>query len=124
MYVVHELIRVVHEKKKKHLYACFVDLKKAFDLVLRSLLKVRLLEYGVWGRVYDAYTAMYERPRCVVRVNRELTDSFDSLYRVYPGDFYLKSNPVQLLHKSPAERTQEARCGSKTDTQHGESGSF
>lgn len=36
--------------------------------------------------MYKAYKAVYERPCCMVRVNRELTQSFDNLYGVRQGD--------------------------------------
>ena len=53
----------------KDLYACFVDLEKAYDRVPRDKLWKVLQEYGVNGQLLRAIKSFYCRPEVCVRVN-------------------------------------------------------
>ena len=53
----------------KELFACFVDLEKAFDRVPRDKLWKVLREYGVNGQLLYAINLFYCRPEVYVRVN-------------------------------------------------------
>ena len=46
----------VYLSKRKRLYCCFVDYKKAFDTVNRSKLWTKLLLSGISGRILDVKT--------------------------------------------------------------------
>ena len=53
----------------KDLFACFVDLEKAYDRVPRDKLWKVLQEYGVNGQLLRAIKSFYCRPEVCVRVN-------------------------------------------------------
>ena len=53
----------------KDLFACFVDLEKAYDRVPRDKLWKVLQEYGVNGQLLRAIKSFYSRPEVCVRVN-------------------------------------------------------
>ena len=53
----------------KDLFACFVDLEKAYDRVPRDKLWKVLQEYGVDGQLLRAIKSFYCRPEVCVRVN-------------------------------------------------------
>ena len=56
--------------EKKKLYACFVDIKKAYDCTSRELLFYRLLtEYGIGGNFLQILNKMYENHEVYVKVS-------------------------------------------------------
>ena len=60
----------------KDLFACFVDLEKAFDRVPRDKLWKVLREYGVDGQLLRAIKSFYCRPEDCVRVNGKQSKPF------------------------------------------------
>ena len=70
---------------KRPVYACFIDAKKAFDRVNRTLLQYRLLCLGVTGRMYNAIKSLYQNVTSCVRINGYYTDWFDVAIGVKQG---------------------------------------
>ena len=62
--------------KKKPLYVCFVDFKKALDKVFHLILWKKLISYGVGGRFLDTIRSMYSNVKSRVRSNSGLTKLF------------------------------------------------
>ena len=60
----------------KDLFACFVDLEKAYDRVPRDKLCKVLREYGVNGQLLRGIRSFYCRPEIYVRVNGKQSKSF------------------------------------------------
>ena len=60
----------------KDLFACFVDLKKAYDRVPRDKLWKVLQEYGVNAQLLRAIKSFYCRPEVCVRVNGKQSKPF------------------------------------------------
>ena len=57
-------------KKKEKLYACFVDVKKAYDCTSRELLWYKLMtEYGVGGNFLKTLQSMYDGHEVYVRLS-------------------------------------------------------
>ena len=48
--------------KRKRLYCCFVDYKKAFDTINRPTLWSKMLASGISGILFDIIKNMYEKP--------------------------------------------------------------
>ena len=69
-----------------NIFACYVDFRKAFDLVSRDLLLFRLLEYGVNGNFYNTIKCIYTKSTCAVRVNDSVTNWFSADQGVKQGD--------------------------------------
>ena len=67
-------------------FLAFVDYKKAFDSVDRSLLLYKLLGIGIFGKFYNAISAMFHNPRARVIFNEFSTDYFDCPIGVKQGD--------------------------------------
>ena len=61
----------------KDVYACFVDLEKAYDRVPRDKLWAVLLEYGVNGQLLSAIKSLYKQSTVYVRVNGKETKPFN-----------------------------------------------
>ena len=60
----------------KDLFACFVDLEKAYDRVPRDKLWKVLLEYGIDGQLLRAIKSFYCRPEVCVWVNGKQSKPF------------------------------------------------
>ena len=72
-------------KKKKYLYACFVDFRKAFDLVNRKALLYKLKRYNIKGNFLNVLESMYEEVRFSVKLGNTATPSFISSVGVKQG---------------------------------------
>ena len=70
--VIHHTINV----KKKPLYVCFIDFKKAFDKVSHALLWQKLVNYGIDGKFINIIKSMYSKVKSCVRSNDGLTEFF------------------------------------------------
>ena len=72
--------------KKLRLYACFVDLWKAYDSVLRALLLERLAAVGVHGNLMQALGNMYWEVSLQTKMHQKLGKPFLSTTGVKQGD--------------------------------------
>ena len=71
--VIKYLIDKIVKGQKKKLYACFVDVKKAYDCTNREILFHKLLmDYGVGGNFLRVLQSMYDNAEVFVRVNEGL----------------------------------------------------
>ena len=85
---LHSLMNLVKEKidKNKPVYVCYVDFKKAFDLVDRDLLLVRLNEIGIKGRLLVTIQSLYKETTSSMCLNGMLTDWFSITYSIKQGN--------------------------------------
>lgn len=73
-------------------YACFIDIKKAYDTVWHAGLKQKLLGYGISGRMYSAICSLYEGCESTIRLGGLLG---------YTGFFPIKTGVRQGCILSP-----------------------
>ena len=107
IFIIQSLINKAINKKKK-LYACFIDLKRAFDSVYRNGLWYKMIKNGIDGKVLDLIRSIYsEVMSCVKNINT-FSDFFKSdvglmqgevlspfLFSLFINDLeiYLQQNP-------------------------------
>ena len=72
--------------KDGRVYACFVDFQKAFDTVIHTGIKIKLLKTGVGTLFYNIIKRMYEISQSRVKVNNRVTDFFPIQLGVKQGD--------------------------------------
>ena len=77
------LQKAAHSKRK--LYCCFVDFKKAFDLVPRDALWNVLKRRGMSGRVLASLQSMYAADKACVFTSEGLSNLFDCSIGVKQG---------------------------------------
>lgn len=76
IFTLHAVVEKQLSQNKK-LYAAYIDFRKAYDSVNRSLLWVVLHEAGVKGKMLDILRNMYENVKACVRCDDgKCTDSF------------------------------------------------
>jgi hypothetical protein len=76
LFILRTLIEQARFQKKK-LYTCFVDFKKAFDIVPRDLLWQVLEGLGISGRILECLRSMYcQDQACLHHPEEEFTPTF------------------------------------------------
>ena len=82
------LRRIIEEVKRNNLTAvlCFIDFKKAFDSINRSMMLKILKAYGVPPNLLRATEAMYKGTRAKVVTPDGISEEFDILAGVQQGD--------------------------------------
>ena len=63
--------------KKARLYACFVDLRKAFDTVCRDLLLHKITCLGISGNFFNCLTDMYRNSIAHIKISKLLSPNID-----------------------------------------------
>ena len=63
----------------------FVDFKKAYDSIDRTLLWAKRDHVGVKGKMCSAIKSLYEQIKCVVRINGFHTELFEVQTRLRQG---------------------------------------
>lgn len=89
-----ETIRLNTGSPKSKVFACFFDMRRAFDEVDRNLLLRRLQNVGVNGNMYRAMAAIYNNPMCKVKLGESgvFTDWIVSNYGTLQGDVISPKN--------------------------------
>ena len=84
-FVLKSLINL-YLRKKKRLYCCFIDYKKAFDSVPRLELWKKLLAVGIDGKIFQLIKNMYSRAKSCVALNGCLSEYFPCQVGVRQGE--------------------------------------
>jgi hypothetical protein len=69
-------IMETRKARKLSTFAVFIDFKKAYDTIDRSILWTRLEELGISGRMLTTLKSLYTNVQCCVRINGFTTDWF------------------------------------------------
>jgi hypothetical protein len=85
LFTLHALIKKRMEEGKET-FALFIDFRKAFDMVNRDLMLLKLIQLGIDGHFYFALKALYRKTWAQVRINDALTGSFETPNGVRQGD--------------------------------------
>ena len=72
-------------KRKKRVYACFIDYRKAFDTVCREALLFKLHELGISGRFFDCMEYMYKNSKARIKLINKISDTIDILIGTEQG---------------------------------------
>lgn len=86
IFVLWSIIKKVINNDKRKLYCAFVDFRKAFDVVYRNGIWLKLIRYGVSSRMVSMLRKIYDVVASCVRVNSEYTDFFESHMGVKQGE--------------------------------------
>ena len=85
IFVLHGVIKHCLSEGKR-LYATFVDFTKAFDYVVRENLWLKLIKFGVRGRILNVIQSMYKSVKSIVKYNNCLSEDFTCYLGVRQGE--------------------------------------
>ena len=85
IFVLHCLIDFYLQKKKR-LYCAFIDYSKAFDLIDRSTLWVKLLGLGIRGNIINVIYNLYASAKSCVKKGNDLSQYFNCNVGVRQGE--------------------------------------
>ena len=109
LFVLHSIINSALQNGKK-LFCAFPDFRKAFDYLNRDCLWFKLLDYGLWGNIFNVIRSMYCEVKTRVRYGGEISNTFNSFLRVRQGEslspllFSMYVNDIrEMLHESGSE---------------------
>ena len=86
MFIIKTIIDKYCIAKNKKVFACFVDLKKAFDTVIHEGIKLKLLEIGSGSLFYNIIKNMYAVSKSCVKIDDTLSDFPPTQLGVKQGD--------------------------------------
>ena len=86
MFIIKTIIDKYCIAKNKKVFACFVDLKKAFDTVIHERIKLKLLEIGSGSLFYNIIKNMYAVSKSCVKIDDTLSDFSPTQLGVKQGD--------------------------------------
>ena len=85
IFILHGLIKhFINESKR--LYVAFIDFTKAFDYVVRDNLWLKLIKFGVRGKILNVIQSMYGSVKSMVKYNNSLSDDFECYLGVRQGE--------------------------------------
>ena len=73
-------------KRRKRVYTAFVHYKKAFDLIDRSSLWLKLIDNGINGKLLRVVKDIYKKSKSCVSYNNSKLDFFKSNIGVKQGE--------------------------------------
>ena len=85
LFVLKSSVSHYKNQKNKSLYACFIDLSKAFDSISRSDLLYKLGNYGIKGNILKVLESMYKDITYTLKVNGKYSTPFSSTHGVKQG---------------------------------------
>ncbi len=85
IFVINEIMKM-KKSKSESLYMCFVDFHKAFDMLWRNGLLIKLLNLNIGGSFYNVIKDMYSENISSVRSGNFITPSFKCETGVRQGD--------------------------------------
>jgi hypothetical protein len=85
-YILQSIVNKYIRCEKKKLYVCFVDFRKAFDLVWHEALFLKLLKLGVGGKFYHTVKNMYQESVVRIKTKLGLSTPVESHNGVRQGD--------------------------------------
>ncbi len=82
------LYTIIRNRKNQSLdtFVAYIDFYKCFDIIDRNLLFLKLTQYGVDGKMYDALKSMYSNTYSRVNINDKFTDWFQTNNGCRQGD--------------------------------------
>lgn len=86
VFILKTLIEKYCHQKNGKLFCCFIDFNKAFDSVIHTGLKLKLIDMNVGTKFYNIICAMYKNSKACVKIGNSLTEDFFIKLGVRQGD--------------------------------------
>jgi len=120
-FILKTLVKKYICQHKKKLYVCFVDFRKAFDLIWHNGLQLKMLELGIGGKLYDIIKNMYNNLSIKVKTSKGLSYLIKCYNGLRQGDgispllFNIYTNDLPTIFQSsechpPVLHNQSVPC--------------
>ena len=86
IFVLKTLISKYLNKRKQKIFACFVDLRRAFDSLWHNGLLYKLMINGIGLKFFEVVSDMYRHCESAVKIEHNITDYFSLARGVKQGD--------------------------------------
>ena len=84
-FVLHLVIEL-YQSVRKRVFCAFIDYRKTFDSIDRSLLWQKLLSYNINGKVLNIIREIYSKAKSCIRKDNMMSDYFMCNIGVRQGD--------------------------------------
>ena len=84
IFILYSLITLSLSKKKK-LFCCFIDFKKAFDTIWRARLWQKLINSNIHGQMFKIIFSFYDNIKSCVKSGHTFSDFFHLRYSCKTG---------------------------------------
>ena len=88
MFILKSLISKYVNKKKEKIFACFVDLRRAFDTLWHNGLRYKLIKNGLGKKFYEVISDMYNLTESSIKIDNKISKSFILERGVKQGDSF------------------------------------
>ena len=85
IFALHSIIEY-YKSKKSRVYVAFIDYTKAFDLIDRSSLWLKLIQTGIKGKIINVIKNMYENAKSCVKQDGKISEFFSCNVGVRQGE--------------------------------------
>jgi hypothetical protein len=75
--IINNMVNKLCHKSNKKIFSCFVDFRKAFDLVPRDILLKKLLKYGINRKFFNIIRNIYTNDKACIKLNGKCSSPFD-----------------------------------------------
>jgi hypothetical protein len=75
--IINNMVNKLCHKSNKKIFSCFVDFRKAFDLVPRDTLLKKLMKYGINGKFFNIIRNIYTNDKACIKLNGKCSAPFD-----------------------------------------------
>ena len=110
IFVLKSLINKYLHKNKNKIYACFVDLKKAFDSVWRKALLYKLYKAGAGKKIFNIIKGQYEETKSAFKHQEWHSEYFEITQGVKQGDSLSPTLFNLFINDLDAEFSNENSC--------------
>ena len=75
----------INKARGRPTYVCYIDLKSAFDMIIRAALLCKLRKQGIKGKFFAVISSMFKKAQSTVKWAGEIGETFDNLCGVLQG---------------------------------------
>lgn len=108
MFILKTILDKYCHTKEDRVYASFVDFQKAFDTVIHTGIKIKLIQNGISSHFYNIIKNMYSQSESCVKIKDRATNFFPNNVGVKQGDnlspnlfkIFINDLPKYLLNSS------------------------
>ena len=105
----------INKTRGRPTYVCYIDLKSAFDMIIRAALLWKLRRQGIKGKFFAVLSSMLKKAQSTVKWDGKLGETFDNLCGVLQGG--VSSPQLFKIFIEDLVNYLDKSCGIKINTE-------